>query len=42
MQEKLRKSIFLFLYEGEEPVVEWALQMWQDKINRNDLTLKGM
>lgn len=40
MQEKLRKSIFLFLYEGEEPVVEWALQMWQDKINRNDLTLK--
>ena len=36
----LRRSIFLFLYEGDEPVVDWALEMWQKRQHREDLSLR--
>ena len=30
----------MFIYEGDEPVVEWALEMHESGINRNDITMK--
>ena len=38
--KSLRRSIFLFLYEGDEPVVDWALEMWQKRQHREDLSLR--
>ena len=38
--EKVRRSIFIFLYEGEEPVVKWAVELYQAGIDRDSLTLK--
>jgi len=38
--DKVRRSIFIFLYEGEEPVVEWALDLYKNNIDRDSLSLK--
>lgn len=30
----------MFIYEGDEPVVEWAIELNNQGINRNDITLR--
>ena len=38
--EKVRRSIFIFLYEGEEPVVRWAVDLYRKGVDRDSLSLK--
>ena len=37
---KVRRSVFIFLYEGEEPVVDWALEMYDKDQERDQIGIK--
>jgi len=37
---KAARSVFMFIYEGDEPVVEWAIELNQAGVNREDITLR--
>merc|ERR1711970_571350 len=37
---KAARSVFMFIYEGDEPVVEWAIELNRGGINRDDITLR--
>ena len=37
---KVRRSVFIFLYEGEEPVVDWALEMYEKDQERDQIGIK--
>ena len=36
----MRRSVFIFLYEGEEPVVDWALEMYEKDQERDQIGIK--
>ena len=36
----MRRSVFIFLYEGEEPVVDWALEMYEREQERDQIGIK--
>ena len=34
------KSVFMFIYEGDSPVVEWAVELKEKGVKREDITIR--